>query len=297
MSMTLVACKPYDKPQLVTISPSQTAFLIPLVGNNKDNQGKFDSEAYLTSVKVASKQIQIPHRWLQEGRMDGDGKWIPTANLIIVERKPETREWTESNGTGTSSKNEGINAESKESIGFMARMNCSAQINETDAVRFLYRYNNKPLAEIIDTEIRARIESDFVEACAKYNLDQVLLNKQTIMAGVRSDVIPYFAERGITITVIGMKGEFTYLNKEIQASIDQKFKTAQDAIAQKNINDKVIAKAQADAKAIAIQAQSLEKQLQLKALENQAAAIAKWDGKMPLYGGGTGGTIFSIPVK
>ena len=35
--------KPYDKPELVTIEASQTAFMIPLVGDTS-NQGAFESE-------------------------------------------------------------------------------------------------------------------------------------------------------------------------------------------------------------------------------------------------------------
>jgi hypothetical protein len=193
--------------------------------------------------------------------------YVPTQNLIIVERKPETREWTEKEGTGTTNKNEGISAESKESIGFMARMNCSAQIDEPDAAKFLYRYNNKSLSDIMDTEIRARIESKFVEEAAKRNLEDLLVQKADIMNAVRADVTPYFKERGINITVIGLKGDLTYLNPEIQASIDKKFRTAQDTISQRNENERIVSKAKADADAINIQAQSINQTIRLKELE------------------------------
>ena len=59
--------KPYDKPELVTIEPSQTAFLVPLIGDT-GNQGSFESEDLLLEAKVATKEIQIPHRWVQTGR-------------------------------------------------------------------------------------------------------------------------------------------------------------------------------------------------------------------------------------
>ncbi len=288
--------KPYDKPELVTISPSQTAFLIPLQGETS-SQKEFMSEKFLQDSKVATKEIQIPHRWLQEGRMSNNGKYIPSATLIIVERKPETREWTENQSTGTSSKNEGIVAESKESIGFMARMNCSAQIDEVDAVKFLYRYNNKTLAEIMDTEIRAKIESAFVEQCSKYTLEEILLNKEKIMTDVRQPVISYFSERGITITVIGMKGEFTYLNKDIQEAIDNKFKTAQALITQKDENERILSKAKADAEAVRIQSESIEKSIKLKELENQSKAIDKWNGQPPSYMTNGENTIFSMPFN
>lgn len=64
----LTGCrKPYDKPEFVTIEASQTAFLIPLVGDST-TQSAFESEELLAEAKVATKEIQIPHRWVQTGR-------------------------------------------------------------------------------------------------------------------------------------------------------------------------------------------------------------------------------------
>ena len=64
MSCTLfTGCrKPYDKPEFVTIEASQTAFLISLVGDTT-TQSAFESEELLNEAKVATKEIQIPHRW------------------------------------------------------------------------------------------------------------------------------------------------------------------------------------------------------------------------------------------
>ena len=105
--------KPYDKPELVTIEASQTAFLVPLVGDATE-QASFQSEELLAQAMVATKEVQIPHRWLQTGRMEWSGKWIPAAKLIVVERTPETREWSTDKDVGTSSKNQAIYAESSE---------------------------------------------------------------------------------------------------------------------------------------------------------------------------------------
>ena len=68
--------KPYDKPEFVTIEASQTAFLIPLVGDTTE-QSAFDSEELLLEHKVATKEIQIPHRWVQTGRRHWMGDWRP----------------------------------------------------------------------------------------------------------------------------------------------------------------------------------------------------------------------------
>ena len=45
--LALASCvRPYDKPEFVTIEPSQTAFLIPLVGDT-ETQASFESEELL----------------------------------------------------------------------------------------------------------------------------------------------------------------------------------------------------------------------------------------------------------
>lgn len=151
-----------SKKEVHTIEANQTAFLIPLKGNTA-NQASFESEELLGEAKVATKQVYITYSRERLGPLHRE--WVPDNMLIIVDRTPVTREWSEAASVGTSSNNQAIYAESKESIGFSVGMNCSAQIySEEDAVKFLYSYNNKTLADIMDSEIRARVNifiSDF----------------------------------------------------------------------------------------------------------------------------------------
>ena len=267
--------KPYDKPEFVTIEPHQTAFLIPLIGDTT-NQASFESEEMLMQAKVSTKEIQIPHRWVQTGRRYWRGEYRDTMALIIVDRSPVTREWSSTEGVGTSAVNQAIYAESAESIGFSAGMNCSAQIySETDAVKFLYCYNNKPLSEIMDSEIRARVESKFVEECASRTLNEILTQKEEIMKAVRDDVTSYFADRGITITVLGMKDGLEYDDATIQKSINDKFSSEMKLTTQKNENERIISEAQAKAEANRILSESLTDEV----LKKQY--YEKWDGKLP----------------
>ena len=267
--------KKYDKPEFVTIEPHQTAFLIPLIGDTT-NQASFESEEMLREAKVAAKEIQIPHRWVQTGRFYWMGEYRDTMALIVVDRSPVTREWSSSKDVGTSAINQAIYAESSESIGFSAGMNCSAQIySEGDAAKFLYCYNNKPLTEIMDTEIRARVESKFVEECASRTLNDILVEKEEIMKTVREDVESYFADRGITITVLGMKDGLEYDDTTIQKSINDKFSSEMKLTTQKNENERIISEAEAKAEANRILSESLTDEV----LKQQY--YEKWDGKLP----------------
>lgn len=283
MFLTLAMCctmftgcfRKYDKPEFVTIEPHQTAFLIPLIGDSS-NQASFESEEMLREAKVAAKEIQIPHRWVQTGRMYWIGEYRDTMALIVVDRSPVTREWSSSKDVGTSAINQAIYAESSESIGFSAGMNCSAQIySEDDAAKFLYCYNNKPLSEIMDTEIRARVESKFVEECASRTLNDILVEKEEIMKTVREDVETYFAARGITITVLGMKDGLEYDDANIQKSINDKFSSEMKLTTQKNENERIISEAEAKAEANRILSESLTDEV----LKQQY--YEKWDGKLP----------------
>lgn len=282
MMFSLTSCiKPYDKPEFVVIEPSQTAFLVPLIGDTT-NQENFESEEMLNELKVATKEIQIPHRWVQTKRWSWQGEYKPSSRVIVVERKPETREWINDGAV-----NDGIQAKTKDDIKFTVNLACTAQIDEANAARFLYRYNNKALAEIMDDEVKTKITSAVVGECAKYNQNELSSNTETIMEKVSENVIPYFEERGITITALGLTGDFVY-SDSVQKSIDQRFQAEKEAESQEIKNQQEVANAEAEIKIAQMEAQAiLEKQsvmdaeIRLKELENQKAWIEKWNGSVP----------------
>ena len=293
ISLSLTSCvKPYDKPEFVVIEPSQTAFLVPLIGDTTE-QSSFESEAMLNELKVATKEIQIPHRWVQTGRFNWQGEYKPTSRVIVVERKPETREWITDETT-----NDGIQAKTKDDIKFTVNLACTAQIDEVNAAKFLYRYNNKTLSEIMDNEVKTKIVSTIVGECAKYNQTELSSNTEAIMQKVSDTVIPYFEERGITITAFGLTGDFVY-SDSVQQSIDNRFKAEKEAEAQEIKNQQEIANAEAEIKIAEMEAQAIKEkesvmdaQIKLKELENEAAWINKWDGKVPEIMTGDGSNMY-----
>lgn len=272
------------------IKPHESAFLIPLNGDTT-KQSSFESEKFLEENKIGAKRVVIEKTYIR-----GIGN-VETHLLIRVNRMPITREWTEGSGDGSTKKNQGVIAESKESISFMARFNCTAMIKEKDSAKYLYMYpSNMSLSKVMDDEIRSVIEGKFTEECSNRTMQEIITSKPAILKNVKLYIDKYFAERGITISVLGYKGDFTYLDKSIQDSINKEFKASKEFEAQKLINKKNIEKAEADRKVMEIQTATIEKTLKLKELEIQEKAINKWDGKMPTYSG-TGGNIFNIPIK
>ena len=299
MVMSLAGCrKPYDKPEFVTIEASQTAFLIPLVGDTSD-QGVFESEELLMEAKVATKEVQIPHRWVQTGRQSWTGEYRPSAKLIIVERKPVSRSWESGESTATSS-NKAIFGETSDNIGIYVGMNCTAMIEEKDAVKFLYRYNNTPLETIIDTDIKKMVEDRFNIETAKYASTELGAKKGEIMEAVKTYVVDYFKDYGITITVLGLKEGISFENPAIQAAIDEKFASEQKLEIQQNENAANIAKAEAEAEAMLMlaNAQAEANRILAASLTDEILAqmyYEKWNGELPYIYGADGTPLIQVP--
>lgn len=296
----LTGCvKSYDKPEFVTIEASQTAFLIPLVGDSS-NQAAFESEELLLEAKVATKEIQIPHRWVQTGRQSYTGEYRASATLIVVERKPVSRSW-ESGDSAASSSNRAIFGETSDNIGIYVGMNCTAMIEEKDAAKFLYRYNNTPLETIIDTDIKKMVEDRFNVETAKYTSTELGAKKGDIMEAVKTYVVEYFKDYGITITVLGLKEGISFENDEIQKAIDAKFASEQELVIQQNKNEANIAKAEAEAQAVLIAAQAQAEANKLLAASITDEILAqmyyeKWDGVLP-YFYGADDALIEIPTE
>lgn len=302
--------RPYDRPEFQKIEPSQSAFLIPLVGDST-NQGAFESEEMLTQNKVATKEVQIPHRWVQLGRMNWVGEWRPSATLIVVERKPVSRSWN-SGASSATSENKAIFGETSDAIGIYVGMNCTAMIEEKDAAKFLYRYNNTPLETVIDKDIKKMVEDRFNIETSKYSSTELHANKDAIMTSVKEYVVSYFKDYGITITVLGMKEGISFENPAIQEALDRKFESEQDLVIQQNKNEAELAKVEAEAQAALIKANAEAEALKIKgeaeATYNSDIAnsitpelieflIANgWDGKLPTIVGGNSTTILPTDI-
>ena len=298
MLLSMAGCRrPYDKPEFVTIEASQTAFLIPLIGDTND-QGAFDSEELLDQHKVATKEIQIPHYWVQTGRRHWVGEYRDSARLIVVERKPVSRSWESGDSAATSS-NKAIFGETSDNIGIYVGMNCTAMIEEADATKFLYRYNNTPLETIIDTDIKKMVEDRFNIETAKYTSTELGAVKGEIMEAVKIYVVDYFKDYGITITVLGLKEGISFENPAIQSAIDEKFASEQKLEIQQNENAANVAKAEAEAQAMIMLAEAEAKANELLSQSMTPALLEKmyyekWNGELPyIYGDST--PIVNVP--
>ncbi len=288
-------CAPVRIDPVEEIGTNETAFVVPLEGSGEADQKKFMSLEYLQKAKVAAKRVTIPLRYRKVGRFYFEAEWIPTMRLIKVNRTPVTREWVEAAKTGTSSKDDSIQVESKDSIGFSVGVNITALVAEEDASKFLYFYAGKPLEQVVDENVRGYVTSVLSREFGSRNLEQCKTDKKAIADLLQQDCQETFSKMGITISNLGLVGGLNYTDKEIQDSINKAYtagmkilQAQNDRDAQVNINSKDLSVAENNRKmaeefAKAAQAQVAKTQLEIELTKAQAMKIAaeKWNGAMP----------------
>jgi len=229
--------KPYHEAVLVDIGTSEVAFLIETINEAKQasiappekgkavkKDGSIVSNYYAQRM-ISARKVEIPYYWKQTARVwfyDSmtNGMWKPAARLICVDTKPETREWHDDG-------KQAIWVESEDSVGFSTGVSITARIeNQADAIVFLSNYPPESrreaksfqvevtsLSQIMDEEIRTKIQEVFAYEAAAYRMDNLRGKKREILDKIKQVVMPYFKERGITITAIGQFGGFSYENK------------------------------------------------------------------------------------
>ncbi len=302
--------RPFEPVTLEVIKPNETAFLLPLLGDPRQ-QAAINSEEYLRSNLVQMQQVRIPQQWVPKGYewAGANGAWRNAAVLIRVDRAPVTRVWTADAKTGTSTKDEAIWVMTSDQVEFSTGWTCTAYIpNHEQAVKFLYYYPNGTLAEAMDREVRAKLQSTFGLAVTDRPMDELRKQATPVIQQVVEEVTEFFGERGIVITNLGIEGGFIYRDPSIMKTMVEVFNAEQQRskeqallAAQEISNKRLLSERQAEADGIKLVAdakqyeaeqakENLELYVKLKQLEIDKERAAKWDGKYPVYffGGGQG---------
>lgn len=260
-----------DLEELVEIKSNETAFMIKLEGDSKTGQAKFMSEEFLEQNKVATKRISIPHRKRSTGNNSNDYEWIATAKLVTVDRTPVSREWTSSEKTGTSNKNEGIKVESVESIDFSIGVVMTASIPEDKAAKFLYNYAGKALRDVADQDIRTYVQAGLSREFGVRSLIDGQHQKKEIFDKVLVDTRAHFADLGVVINNLGYAEGMTYSDPGIQKAINETY-AAQQSVekAKAKVQEATQMRLAAEEFAKAREAQVAKTQLEIEMLKAQA---------------------------
>jgi hypothetical protein len=295
--------KPFEPVKLEVIKPNETAFLLPLLGDPK-KQAALNSEEYLRANLVQMQQVRIPQQWVQKGYeyVAYNGEWRDAAVLIRVDRSPVTRVWTADTNTGTSNRDEAIWVMTSDQVEFSTGWTCTAYIpNHEAAVKFLYYYPNGTIADVMDREVRAKLQATFGLAVTDRPMDDLRIKATPVIHEVVEETTQFFQERGVVITNLGIEGGFIYRDPSIMKTMVEVFNAEQQQNkeqamleAQEISNKRLLAERQAEADGIKLvsdakqyEAQqakdNLEFYVRLKQLEIEKERAAKWDGRYPIY--------------
>ena len=318
--LPLAGCwRPFEPVQLETISPNEEAFLLPLTDDVK-KQTSTNNEEYLKENLVYTKQVRIPQQWVPTGyeTLMPNGAWKPAAILVKVDKSPVTREWTADPNSGTSNKNEAIWVMTSDQVEFSTGWTCTARIaSRDDAVKFLHNYPNGALKDVLDTEVRGKLQAVFGLEVTDQPMTKLRQEATPHILRTVKEVNDFFKERGVTITNLGITGGFIYKDKSIMDTMVRVFNAEQEKAiatagfqAQQEQNKAVFAEAEGKAKALLTEKQAeadgvklvadakvyeiekakqdAEVYLALKRIELEKQKLEKWDGRFPTYFLGAG---------
>ena len=306
--------RPFEPIKLEVIQPNEEAFLLPFT-ESIELQTSTHTEDYLRRNMVHTQQVKVPQQWVPHGyeTFRPNGEWRDAAILVRVDKSPVTREWTADPNSGTSSKNEAIWVMTSDQVEFSTGWTCTARVaSRDDAVKFLHNYPNGTLAQVMDGEIRAKLQSEFGLEVTDLPMEELRLKATPHIQQVVDSVKSFFAERGITITNLGISGGFVYKDPSIVKTLVEVFNAEQakliamaETATQSEKNKKLQLEADSRAKAILSEreaeaegiklvadaksyeiskaTENPEIYMRLKQLEIEKAKTDSWDGHFPTY--------------
>ncbi len=305
-SALLTGCwGPPKVPDVKEIGPNETAWVVPLAGDNITDQQKFNSVDYLNNQKVARKRIFIDKVERPTGRFWWEYEWIPAVRVVIVDRSLVSREWVDNPDTAL---NEGIAVTTRDNIALTVGLSITATIDETNASNYLYYHGEKALKEVIDQNVRNFAIAELNKAVSGMTLTQFQTNQAIIYNSLEKDATAHFAPKGINIQYLGNAKGWHFADKTIQESINKSFIAQQENqtalmeqkakqtrnetefMAQQNQNKIKIAAAQAEVEAAQLlakakEAAELQNKLQIDLITAKAKmeAATKWNGSLPHF--------------
>lgn len=259
----------------------------------------------------------------------GDGKGVDTEELspgrhfigfneqlFTFPTFTQTVGWTKENNPELGSPaNEEFSFQTSEGMTAQADIGASVSV-DPNKVNNLFQKFRKGMPEIMDLYVRRAVENALVEQAGKLEIESVYGNgKAELIGNVRDSVKKELAELGINLEKLYWIGAIR-LPPQVVESINGKSKATQDAQkrenqvqterAQADINRAkaqgeadsalIIAKAQAEANKL-LSASLTTEVLRHKQLENEAAAILKWNGaNSQVVTGGNTPMMIQVPM-
>ena len=234
----------YDKSDYAEpyfILPNESAFFVPDVGNNKDNQKAMDTEAYYAENKISAKRFMIPHVKLANSGLFSDF-YVPAGRLLIVDHIPYHREWVAAANRGTSTKDQSIHCQSSEGLDIDVGVSITTSISFKDSAKYLWWfgvdmpagsrtdpsviftsvYHARQLSYVMDNIGRGKIVNVMCKEISARTLNNANKDAAAIMTIVEGETTAFLKARGITVDSMGWADTFTF-DPRVQTAINDQF--------------------------------------------------------------------------
>lgn len=250
------------------VPPNSTAYVIDAA--NAKNQAKLGSIELLESnQRVPSQRVTVAYRKQKTSNaLVPQRIWTPDVVVMVVERVPETRIWTQEGESDA--KTQAFRMETKEAIDFWMGGTCTGTVQEKDAARFLYYFGGSALApvaldgsdglppavfrsatvaSVMDRNVRGAFQARLYDAFHRLTLDEARSGAAQTFNQVAESITAAFAEQGLTLSACGGQGGMTFTDPAIQAAINKRFTEtqAQQTLVDTAVAAKTAAQAQLDA--------------------------------------------------
>ncbi|MBP6898682.1 MAG: prohibitin family protein [Burkholderiaceae bacterium] len=173
-------------------------------------------------------------------------------------------------------------------------VNATAALNwRIDAARAAEIFQRIGMPEVVAARIIEPAAQESVKAItARFTAEQLITKRLEVTAQIRDTLEARLKPYGVVVeSLAAVNYDFSQaFDQAIEAKVtaeQTKLKAERDLERIKVEAEQKIAQAKAEAEALRVQRQEITPELlKLRQIENEKAAIAKWDGKLPQYTGG-----------
>jgi hypothetical protein len=207
----------------VVVSPDEVAFVVNLAsGQQARFSGPQDLEknrinAGIQEVRYENRQLQI-----------GDWQLVPLQTIYKVSRVPVRREWTSSDKTGTSEKDDSILLNTRDGVRIKLNLTIEGEVQDADAAKYVYfrRPTVDPknghivgqgeVAAFMDQNVRGFVQTALTTEAGQRTKDEFIRDLPAIIIpAVRKTVAEQAKAYGLTISAFGYAG-YQFEDPEVQ---------------------------------------------------------------------------------
>jgi hypothetical protein len=312
--VSIIGCRPYNRPEVVQVEANETAFIV-------DARGETEAVQKDSMQKVNKRDVEIYGYWVKTGRFHINGYWRPLQRVIVVTRKPVEVYWGDSSDTPT------IKVASKESVGFTVPVVVNATILDEDAATYLnwfpakggagsgrsdifsdsekegawnnIRLEAEPLESAINRVIYPFVNGELAKLFIEKSVIEAEVSSKQFVEKVEIEAIQKAKEYGITLILMKATDGIIYDDPQFQTALDDRALAfvKKDALELNEANRQIernteMRDAQTQAQVATVKASTIDVERRRQEIENsriiaeaEAEAIkiraSKWNGAYP----------------